>query len=213
MAYNWDTGNTRLNSLLSDFYLAAFTAHLDRSYYPAFLQIARKAARLFKSFLLAALGDEVRHLTLRVYPDWAKGIIREPRDSVARARWKRICYDLGITEVLDRTIVLFRRGNWRVSGYGGPDWVKVSLILQKFVQERISDVLFVDSIVSIEHSNEFIFYRWSLGYDYVAAIIFSKSRGTDSDYFWTLTKYATISKEPFLKVYKGYKDIKGIKLK
>jgi hypothetical protein len=107
--------------------------------------IIRMADDLFRLYVLAAVGGELRH------HDSIKHSVSESRE----AFWDRfvsIAHEVGPIDLLRDAENAFRDGSWN-GGYGGRNWAVAAATLRKREEGSLDAKTFVDRVFSLQHNS------------------------------------------------------------
>ena len=125
------------------------------------------AARLFRYSFMACFGEArhgMNHAGLggyRAASSWlAKAITsrkvgREPSWIVGSYMLK----EGRVSETIDALLEIFG-WQWDGKSYGGPPWGRLAEVLRLYVGREISDRVFIDAIISMEHNGGWLFNKW-----------------------------------------------------
>lgn len=170
----WELYTDKLMPVASDFYLlasASAKAPWVRYYY---ISEARRTARLIGNYLAMAIGGEIHYS--RSKPPWLQVTASDRKGSAAQ--WKAVWDKLGGVEATTKAAKLFQlKGNWPGHAYGGPKWARIADALQSWLTGQMSDVLFVDHCMDLQHNTETVFNKWFTDLSGLKKLLDAKFKG------------------------------------
>ena len=168
----------------ADFYLLAEAGENAKWVQFHYYSHARRLAELVAGYLAMAIGGELRHAMSK--SAWMKGLSKGSRRR-AWESWKGIWEELGPSVASQKAAYSFRASRHFRGGYGGEPWAKAAEILGQWYSGDLSDVLFVDTTMQLQHNCGCIFNKWFLDLTNLKDLLDAKFRGNHE----TLLGYAT----------------------
>jgi len=170
----WGLYTKSLLPMAADFYLLAEASENATWVRFHYYTHARRLAELAAGYLAMAIGGELRHA--RTKTSWMTGLSKGNRRR-AWEDWKGIWERLGPVDACEKAAISFNEGNW-LGGYGGKAWGKVAEILGEWHSGDLSDVLFVDTAMQLQHNCGCIFNKWFTDLSGLKTLLDAKFRGS-----------------------------------